>query len=492
MRPSRIILGLLIFILAACSSPAETPSPPPEVDPTRTPPPTNTPLPTETETPPDPVLFYDGFDGNLDSSWEWLNPNPDRWSITPEGWLAITADHPSVLGSEQEIQQVNLLVQPAPEGDFYLTTRLISHPNENFQQAGIFLILDGVNYVSILTAFCENCLPDNGGYGVFMEDFKNNEPIANGIRQPRNPDQTDLYLRLFFSASSNTVTGYVAAVPGQWQQVGVVENVPTFYQVGLGASNAPGPEGNQNDLQAFFDYFEISTEDTPIRSDSPVPQPTATPEPTATLEPTPLPEGLLFRDDFEGYLQPGWSWNNEDTERWTFTKDSWLEIMGDNPAFYSEGEVGMINFLSRDLPEGEFMITAHIKANPTENFQQAAIYIFEDQDNYVALNIGYCQPCSTQGPGFFMETFIDNNPFQDAYQIPRDPAVTDVYLRLVNQGESLTGYYATEPGDWQRVGSFGNFFDFKLVGLGTTNSSPGAVEKNIIALFDYFEIATPE
>ncbi len=70
MRPSRIILGLLIFILAACSSPAETPSPPPEVDPTRTPPPTNTPLPTETETPPDPVLFYDGFDGNLDSSWE--------------------------------------------------------------------------------------------------------------------------------------------------------------------------------------------------------------------------------------------------------------------------------------------------------------------------------------------------------------------------------------------------------------------------------------
>jgi regulation of enolase protein 1 (concanavalin A-like superfamily) len=397
-----------------------------------------------------------------------------------------------VLGSEQEIQQVNLLVQPAPDGDFILTARLASNPNENFQQAGIFMILDGVNYVAILSAFCEYCLPDNGGYGVFMEGYKNNEPLANGMLQPRNPDQIDLYLRLVYSAANKTVTGYFAGAPDQWQQVGVVENVPAFYQVGLGAANVPGPEGIENDLQAYFDYFEIATKDTPVNSDSPLPQPTATPEPTATAEPTPLPEGLLFRDDFEGYLQPGWNWVNENPERWTFTQDGWLEIMGDNPAFYSKGAIGISNFLSRDLPEGEFMITAHVKANPDENFQQAAIYIFEDQDNYVALNIGYCLPCSTQGPGFFMETFIDNNPGENAYQIPRDPAVTDVYLRLVNQGGSLTGYYAIEPGNWQRVGAFGNYFDFKLVGLGTTNSSPGGIEHDIVSQFDYFEIAIPE
>ena len=33
--------------------------------------------------------------------------------------------------------------------------------------------------------------------------------------------------------------------------------------------------------------------------------------------------------------------------------------------------------------------------------------------------------------------------------------------------------FATIPGEWQRVSSFGNYFDFKLVGLGTTNSRPG-------------------
>ena len=222
--------------------------------------------------------------------------------------------------------------------------------------------------------------------------------------------------------------------------------------------------------------------------------PTSTPEPTPTTVPptlTPLPEGVTFRDDFEGGFQPGWTWVNEDPARWNFVEGGWLEITGSDQAFYHQGNFGMTNFLTRDVPQGEFMITAHVQSNPNENFQQAAIYIFENQNNYIALNIGYCEPCTTGGPGYYMETFIDNNPFGDAYQIPRSPDDTDVYLRLVNQGGSLTGYYATTLGDWQRVGAFGNYFEFKNVGLGTTNSNLEGVSNDIVSRFDYFEISKP-
>ena len=81
---------------------------------------------------------------------------------------------------------------------------------------------------------------------------------------------------------------------------------------------------------------------------------------------------------------------------------------------------------------------------------------------------------------------------KDAYHILRNPKDTDVYLRLINQGGSITGYFATSPGEWQRAAAFGNFFDFKLVGLGTTNSKPTGVENDIVSLFDYFEISLPE
>ena len=90
-----------------------------------------------------------------------------------------------------------------------------------------------------------------------------------------------------------------------------------------------------------------------------------------------------------------------------------------------------------------------------------------------------------------METFIDNNPFEDAYFVPRDPAATDVYLRLVNQNGSLTGYAAVQPDEWQKVAAFGNYFDFKMVGLGATNSNPNGVAEDLVALFDYFEIRVP-
>ncbi len=249
-------------------------------------------------------------------------------------------------------------------------------------------------------------------------------------------------------------------------------------------TQAESPDPTEPPLPAEEEVIE--PEDTEV--------PPAPPEPTATEAlptPTRLPKGVLFRDDFEGVLQPGWTWINEDPSRWSFVENGWMEIVGEDMSFFMDGSFGMSNFLTRDIPEGEFAITAHIQADPDESFEQATIYIFENQDNYIALNIGYCGICSTNGPGFFMETFIDHNPFGNAYQIKRDAEVTDVMLKLVNEGGSLTGYYALPGEDWQKAGAFGHFFNFNSVGLGATNSNADGVEDDIVARFDYFEISQP-
>ena len=96
------------------------------------------------------------------------------------------------------------------------------------------------------------------------------------------------------------------------------------------------------------------------------------------------------------------------------------------------------------------------------------------------------------GYGYFMETIIENNPFGDFYAVPRGAEDRDLYLRLVNQAGSITGYYARDGENWQKIGAFGNYFDFISVGLGATNSVPEAWEvEDIEALFDYFEITLP-
>ena len=443
------------------------------------------------------ITFLDEFEGELAPEWTWLNEDPERWSLTSDGWLEIQAGDPGFFNPEgAETNMVNLLVQPAPEGDLVVTTRLNTNPDENFQLAGIFLIHDNNNYVSVLDIFCQPCLPDTGGYGYAIEAFKGGEYVAQDMFKGRAAEDTDVYLRLIYSAADESVTGYYAvmpdfeAVPGSeeiehehWQVVGVIEDFPVINQIGLGAGNAPHPDGIEEDLMASFDYVKISTE-------SGLPLSYSVTDPP---EPTPLPEGVLFRDDFEGYFQPGWSWINENPEKWDIVKyedQGWFKIVGDKPG----GLAVQSNTLMRPLPEGDFVITAHVVANPRQNFHQANIFIFEDETNYIRLNLGFCDLCGLPtGHGYYMETIIENNPFGDVYAIQRNAEDTDVYLRLVSENDMIIGYYATELGEWTRIGRFGNFFEFKSVGLGATNSVPDEWEvEDIVALFDYFEISLPK
>ena len=206
--------------------------------------------------------------------------------------------------------------------------------------------------------------------------------------------------------------------------------------------------------------------------------PTETPKPTNT----PLPEGVLFRDDFEGEFQPGWEWENENPAKWTFTDDGWLQIIGEQNTLLSADKQS--NLLWYPLPAGDFAIAVHLKTKPFENFHQAAIYIYEDKDNYITINRGYCGICSTGGNGFYMDYKISGK--WGNYYIATDAA--DVYLRLESKGTILSGYYATEPDQWQRLGRFGNYFQFTKVGIGVSNV--GASE-DVVGLFDYFEISLP-
>lgn len=217
-------------------------------------------------------------------------------------------------------------------------------------------------------------------------------------------------------------------------------------------------------------------------TDTPAPTkpalPTETPRPTNT----PLPVGVLFRDDFEGSLQPGWEWESENPDKWTFTDDGSLQIIGENNDLLYSNQQN--NLLWYPLPAGDFVITVHLNTKPFDNFQQAAIFIYEDSDNYITINRGFCAPCATGGNGFYMD-------YKIAGQIGNYNTATnaeDVYLRLESKENVISGYYATAPEQWERLGRFGNFFQFKKVGIGVSN---GRSANDVVGQFDYFEISQP-
>jgi hypothetical protein len=232
--------------------------------------------------------------------------------------------------------------------------------------------------------------------------------------------------------------------------------------------------------------------DTSIPTEEPTIQPTETytPEPTATATtaPTATPEGQIFHDDFSGGLMEGWTWQEEKPDRWTFTSDGWLEIRGEDPGLLSSGHQS--NLLCRPAPEGDYQITIHVFAETFANFQQATLYVYQDADNYIALNKGFCDRsfCMSMGSAMFMEYKMAGS--LGSYKTKTDDP--DVFIRLVVAGTSIIGYYAFEPDAWQKFGSIGNFIKNPNICLGVTNlDEAGAYSDDLTGRFDYIDISLP-
>lgn len=256
---------------------------------------------------------------------------------------------------------------------------------------------------------------------------------------------------------------------------------------------APAAEPTQVPPTATSPPTEAPPTATPIPpTETPIP-PTETP-----LPPTPTPDFTQpFRDDFEGGLAEGagWQWMNEGPDRWSVSDEGWLVVQADNPPFGS-GE--MVNLLARPIPtDRDIIITTTVRADAAENFKQAALFLLDENRNYVSILIGFCELCvpASGGYGLFMEANAnEQNLLPDNVFIPRDAAQTEVILRLEYSPEAAVavGLYAFTPGEWQTAAIVRDVPAFTMAGLGASNlPSPSGSTYDLTAEYDYFEMELP-
>ncbi|MFZ5819591.1 MAG: hypothetical protein ACOYYJ_06795, partial [Chloroflexota bacterium] len=72
------------------------------------------------------------------------------------------------------------------------------------------------------------------------------------------------------------------------------------------------------------------------------------------------------------------------------------------------------------------LIPRRIQAQPFENFHQAAIFLYQDAQNCVAINRGYCEPCG--GTGIYIVLLCKNyaNHEDSCKTLPRSHADTEI------------------------------------------------------------------
>ena len=241
MKLKTVALVLLTFI-AACGTP-EVQSPPTKVVPPSQPPQQPTLEATSNET----ASFRDNFDGDLLEGWVWVREDSSSWSLsaTP-GYLQIDMGP----GHIHDETISNLLLRPAPAGDFQIETSLTFAPQADFQFAGLVIFESSTDLMQAGRAFCEdgfNCVGD----GIYLDYYDNGTFILPNFAQAYTETDT-LQLRLIKSGTQYT---FQSSSDGtNWiLRGGHISNLNPL-QIGLVAG-----QNTDGAIPALFDYFEVSS-----------------------------------------------------------------------------------------------------------------------------------------------------------------------------------------------------------------------------------------
>lgn len=188
--------------------------------------------------------FVDNFEGTLDGRWSWHNEDPGRWSLTARhGYLSITSDSGGLADR-------NLLLQPAPAGDFDIRTRVRFTPTSNYQGAGLVLFQDGTNFLFLTHSFCDTDPPACAGNAIYFDRVESGNLIGSNYAQA-TPNPSDAYL--WVARRANTYTAYWSLDGSSWTLLGQHTPNPALRLDRVGVST--GLDLQDRRISADFDFF---------------------------------------------------------------------------------------------------------------------------------------------------------------------------------------------------------------------------------------------
>ena len=194
--------------------------------------------------------FRDDFNGTLDPGWSWYKDDTPGWTLSNmPGWLRLNLSTESFFGATPP---ANLLLRPAPSGDFELETWLRFSPYRNFEIAGLVVVFDDHSVLQFGRGFCE--VPSAGagciGDGLYFDNIQNNATVG-GSFATQSYLGVDYLLRLQRQGNSYVASFTPDNAPGGNLGTHTVEKSPV--SIGLIAAQAETP-GNFAD----FDYVELT------------------------------------------------------------------------------------------------------------------------------------------------------------------------------------------------------------------------------------------
>ena len=191
------------------------------------------------------AIWTDDFAGsNLDGRWSWIREDVSRWSLAAQpGFLRLTTNQ--FTGTAQ-----NLLLHPAPVGDYEIRTHVFFTPTQDFQLAGLLIYQNDGNSLTLGRAFCDAPLVCVGN-GIYFDRVEGGSFIGTNFATTTTVS-SEAYLRVL--RHTNIYTGFVSTNGITWTVVGVHTLTISPTRIGLKASNQAASDA---EISADFDFFTL-------------------------------------------------------------------------------------------------------------------------------------------------------------------------------------------------------------------------------------------
>jgi glucose/arabinose dehydrogenase/type 1 glutamine amidotransferase/regulation of enolase protein 1 (concanavalin A-like superfamily) len=196
-------------------------------------------------------------------------------------------------------------------------------------------------------------------------------------------------------------------------------------------------------------------------------------------------------DQFEGTeLEAGWTIVEHEADTLTVADGSLqIQTVPGRDFFADQGTLP--NVVVQALPDGAWTATAAMNWTPTQNFQNAGLVVWADEDNYVKAGMVH-----SGGRAFELIKEVDGSPDFQGFQGAGAEFPDDFFLRYVYDGSDLVAEFSADGESWSAIGTSDlSDLDDLSVGVYATNSTAAGATDPPLASFSSFSLGvegTPE
>ncbi|MDD9206390.1 PKD domain-containing protein, partial [Georgenia sp. 10Sc9-8] len=399
----------------------------------------------------------------------------DRWTTVvranqdlrvEDGHLIIPTSGTDIYG-EGEGTTPNIVLQDLPDGAFTATTKVTMPGTEAYQQAGLVIYGDDDNYAKMVFQARATDGPNAAARVFQFIREENGSPNEVGDSNTANlgADYPDTVWVRFTSDGENLTASY-SADGLTFTDMPETKSLDGIEDAKIGLLSLQGSGRPQAPVDAAFDWFAITPDDT-----------------APAVEPG---------DEFDGTVLDGCRWDvvRPDPE-YLRVVDGQLEIDTTPGDIYGGDNGTPNNFVLQDL-DGDWTVETVVDASAlNQQYQQAGLIAYVDDDNYVKLDVLATNAASSAVVrGLEIRSEIDGtvqNPQPSEGNVAEDVW----HLRLVKEGDTFTGYYSADGTDWTAFESLTNAAVAAdgRVGLYALGA---AADDIATASFDYFRVLDEE